>query len=145
MSKVSVRAAVLGDSDAIAYLMTQLGYPTTAEAMSTRLTNILADPDYITFVAESAQGIVGVVGISIGRLYEKDGLHGQLLALVVDETYRGQGVGARLVAEAERWLKKCRAQSVVVGSGTQRHDAHHFYRQLGYKQTGLRFAKRLSE
>lgn len=143
MSQLRIRSAALADSPAIARLMTQLGYATSADEMKERLRGILPLPDYMTCVAESEGKIVGVVGAGVGRYYEKDGAYGRLLALVVDESRRGRGVGASLVAEAERWLRGRGATSVVVNSGSRRGEAHRFYRRLGYAETGLRFVKSL--
>lgn len=143
MSQVTIRSATLADSPAIAGLMTQLGYPTSPDEMKERLLGILPHPDYETFVAESAGHVVGIVGLGVGRYYEKGGDYGRLLALVVDEGQRGRGVGASLVAEAERWLKERGVSAVIVNSGSRRGDAHRFYRRLGYKETGLRFVKSL--
>lgn len=143
MSHVSIRSAGLPDSSAIARLMTQLGYATSADEMKERLLDILLHPDYITYVAELEGEIVGIIGAGISPYYEKDGTYGRLLALEVDEKWRGRGVGALLVAEAERWLQERGVTWVIVNSGSQRSEAHRFYRRLGYRETGLRFVKSL--
>ena len=144
MNQVRIRSAILEDSPAIARLMTQLGYATSVDEMEERLAGILPHPDHMTYIAELEGEVVGMIGVGISRYYEKDGAYGRVLALVVDETQRGRGIGASLVAEAERWLKERGAPSVVVNSGSQRGDAHRFYRRLGYSETGLRFVKSLS-
>ena len=138
-----IRSAVLADSPALARLTTQLGYETSADEMEERLLVILPHPDYLTCVAELEERVVGIVGVGVGRYYEKNGAYGRLLALVVDEAWRGRGVGASLVAEAERRLRERGVTSVIVNSGSQRDEAHRFYRQLGYRETGLRFVKSL--
>ena len=143
MSQVRIRSAAPADSPAIARLMTQLGYATSADEMKERLLGILPHPDYMTYVAEAEGEVVGIIGSGIGRYYEKDGAYGRLLALVVDESWRGRGVGALLVAEAERRLQERGATSVIVNSGSQRGEAHRFYGRLGYSETGLRFVKSL--
>ena len=144
MNQVKIRSAILRDSTAIALLMTQLGYATSADEMRERLAGILPHPDYMTWVAESDAEVVGIIGAGISRYYEKNGVYGRLLALVVDERHRGQGVGASLVGEAERRLKEMGATTLIVNSGSRRGDAHRFYRRLGYRETGLRFVKSLS-
>ena len=144
MSQVKIRNACLDDSSAIARLMPQLGYPTTPDEMRERLEAILSNLDYITFIAEVRKEVVGMVGAGIGRYYESNGVYGRLLALVVDERWRGRGIGASLVARAERWLKARQATSIVVNSGRHRSEAHRFYSLLGYEETGVRFVKLLS-
>ena len=144
MSEVKIRNACLDDSSAIASLMSQLGYPTSSDEMKERLSAILSDSDYMTFVAEYRKEVVGVIGVGVNRYYEKNGTYGRLLALVVDEKLKGHGIGASLVTEGERWLKEREVSSIVVNSGKQRSDAHRFYERLGYEGTGLRFVKLLS-
>ena len=106
--------------------------------------SILPRPDYMTYVAELEGEVVGMIGAGIGRYYEKNGSYGRLLALVVEEARRGQRVGASLVAEAERWVREQGATTLSANSGSQRSDAHRFYRRLGYSDTGVRFVKSLS-
>jgi|ERR1041385_643932 len=96
--------------------MEQLGYPTSASEMLDRLNAILTDNDYHTFVAELAEGaasvtplsasqaqaveiaeprVVGMIGLRIGILYEKNGLHGH-------ERSGGYGVGGRSAVPGHR-------------------------------------------
>jgi GNAT superfamily N-acetyltransferase len=63
--------------------------------------------------------------------------------MVVDELFRGQGVGRQLIETAEAWLREQGISSVIVTSGSQRTDAHRFYQDLGFIETGKRFAKHL--
>jgi GNAT superfamily N-acetyltransferase len=60
---------------------------------------------------------------------------------VVDEKVKGHGIGASLVAEAERWLKEHKVTSIIVNSGKHRSEAHRFYGRLGYEETGVRLVK----
>jgi predicted N-acetyltransferase YhbS len=143
MSEIKIRSACLVDSSSIALLISQLGYPTSTNEMKQRLKGFLLDSNYLTLVAESQKEVVGVIGVGIFRYYEKNGMYGRLLALVVDEKRQGQGIGASLVGEAEGWLKEQGVKSVIVNSGKQRNQAHRFYQRLGYEETGLRFVKSL--
>ena len=121
--------------------MEQLGYPTAALEMEARLTGILPLSEYQTLVAERNRHIVGMIGLHLGRYYEKNGVYGQIVALVVEPEYQGQHIGSSLVLEGERWLKTRGVQTVIVNSGTHRQAAHRFYEHLGYQVTGIRFVK----
>jgi GNAT superfamily N-acetyltransferase len=81
--------------------------------------------------------------LRVGVLYEKNGLHGQVMALVVDRECQGAGIGSLLVEGAERWFRDKGVHSVVLGSGYQRTAAHQFYERLGFRATGKRFIKAL--
>ena len=52
MGEVKIREAAEGDVGALAALMTELDYLTSAEEMGRRLTGILANPWYFTLVAD---------------------------------------------------------------------------------------------
>jgi GNAT superfamily N-acetyltransferase len=143
MTSVSIRDAVMGDAGQIAELITELGYPTTPEAMRDRLALILADPRYATFVADRGGSVLGVAGCALGRYYEKDGLYSQLVVLAVSSSARGEGIGARLVETIEAWSSSKGARDVIVNSGLHRVDAHRFYERCGYSRTGFRFVKQL--
>ena len=142
---VVIRDAVLGDSEWISELVTELGYPTTPEAMQDRLRMILSDPSYATFVADAGDNVIGVAGAALGRYYEKDGLYSRLVVLAVSATARGLGIGGQLVEAIERRSLAKGAREVVVNSGLHRSNAHVFYEHCGYARTGFRFIKHLME
>jgi GNAT superfamily N-acetyltransferase len=68
---------------------------------------------------------------------------GRVSVMVVDEAYRGRGIGAQLLAEAEKRLTERGCEIVEVTSNVRRERAHHFYEQLGYERTSYRFMKKL--
>lgn len=141
-----LRQAGEDDASALAGLMSQLGYPTTPVEMAERLAPILAEPDYRTLVADvSGSGVVGMVGVRRSHFYERNGTYGQIVALVVDQAWRGKQIGTALVAAAERWLQGQGTTVVLVNSGLARTEAHRFYQRQGYEATGVRFVKDLTE
>lgn len=139
----TIRDAVLSDAEPVAALITELGYPTTPEAMRERLARILADPGYATFVADVDGSVAGMAGGALGLYYEKDGIYSRLVVLVVASGARGLGVGARLVEAVETWASGRGAREVVVNSGLHRGEAHAFYERRGYIRTGFRFVKQI--
>ena len=136
-----IRDARVGDAAALARLVTELGYPTTAPDMQARLATILGRADYATFVVERDGAIVGMAGATLGCFYEKNGAYVRLVVLVIDTVHRGSGIGEVLVRAVERWAERHGATEIVVNSRTERAAAHRFYERLGYRSTGLRFVK----
>lgn len=145
MDKLNIRPARMSDAKGLAQLMEELGYPTEVLQMEGRLQGILLHADYQTFVAEIGNAVVGMIGLHIGHYYEKDGLYGQIVALAVQQSFQGQGIGSALVAAGERWLKGHAVETVIVNSGNAPVDAHRFYEHLGYHATGIRFVKTIAE
>ena len=143
MTEITIRAAIKSDSPHIARLVSQLGYPTTETEMEERLQVLLPLPEYVTFVAVAQGRIIGLIGAYLGYALEFSGTYGRLTGVVVDESHRDSGVGKMLLDHMESWLKQRGARMVTLTSGSQRTEAHGFYRHLGYEETGLRFAKPL--
>lgn len=138
---VTIRNAGLSDSTAIAALMTQLGYPSTPAEIDTRLTRMLAHPDYTAVVAEDGSDVVGLVLAHLEHGLEYDAIYGRIMGLVIDERWRGRGLGKRLMQHMERWCKEQGASRIVLTSANRRVDSHKFYDAIGYERTGIRFAK----
>jgi len=138
-----IRGAAEEDAPAIADLLTQLGYPTSAEQARLRLARILPDPAWATLVFEGLGRMLAFGGIQVSASYEHDTPVARIVAMVVDEAARRRGVGGELVAALERRAASMGARKIVVTSASRRADAHAFYEKLGYARTGMRFGKEL--
>jgi GNAT superfamily N-acetyltransferase len=139
----TIRTATAADADALAPLMTQLGYPTEPAAMRARLERIDARPGYRTVVAERDGRIVGTAGMLLGIGWNDDHPWARVMSLVVTESERGRGTGAALLRAAEEWARENGADSLHLTASRHREGAHRFYERMGYEATGLRFVRRL--
>lgn len=140
----AIRTATPADTPALAALAEHLGYPSTETEMAARLARIFGRDDYETFVAEREGRVVGFVGVMHGPSYTYDPPYARLLALVVEPGERGEGTGAALVREAERWAREVGSASLHLTTALRREDAHRFYERLGYERTGARYLKKLA-
>ena len=140
---VTIRAPEAGDMEALADLMTQLGYETRASEMEMRMETILANKNYATFVAVSEGKVCGMIGTYTCYTYEHNSPSARILALVVSEKLRGRGVGEALVAAAEKDLAQKNIRRVAVNTRFERTRAHEFYEKLGYAKNGFRLVKEL--
>ncbi|MBD5798733.1 GNAT family N-acetyltransferase [Bacillus pseudomycoides] len=141
---MEIRKARLDDVHDLAMLMKHLGYPTTIEKMKVRLQNIFSHPDYYTLVAEENERVIGMIGLCTGILYTEDGIYARIIALVVDEEFRNQGIGKSLIEAAEKWAMEQGIDSICLNSGNreERHHAHQFYKCMGYVEKSTGFVKR---
>lgn len=126
------------DAAAAAVLLRQLGYPQDGEAaVAARLAAWTGDPSSAAFAAEAEGNVLGLIAVHVCPHFERDGSWGRIVALVVAEDARGQGVGGRLVAAAESFAADRGCERMEVTSSDRRQDAHEFYRRRGYTvQTG---------
>jgi ribosomal protein S18 acetylase RimI-like enzyme len=140
---LKIRDGKLSDAADLAALMCELGYETTGAEMESRLISILKDLRYKTLVALNDDKICGMIGTVSASSYLHNDLTGRIIALVVSRESRRRGIGARLIAEAEKNLIQRGITRVTVTARFEREKAHQFYEKLGYARTGFRFAKNL--
>jgi GNAT superfamily N-acetyltransferase len=138
--ELSIRRVAPGDADRVAVLLGQLGYPTTAPPVGARIERWLADERSVLLAAEIGGSVVGVAALHVIPFLEYDESRGRLVALVVDDTVRGKGVGRELVAEVEREARRLGCRELELTSRRTRPEAHSFYRGLGYQDSSDRSA-----
>jgi GNAT superfamily N-acetyltransferase len=132
-----VRPARIDDADALAQLATQLGYPSSREQVERRLGALLGEPGHVVLLAEAEPAgarvpqIAGWIHAYVKGTIESDPAV-ELGGLVVDEAWRGRGVGRLLMGYAERWARRIGCAAVTARSNVMRESAHAFYRKLGY-------------
>ena len=131
------------DAPALARLLGQLGYPTGVEAVLRRLERLRDSPTDRLFVAELDGEVVGLAGIHVSPSLEYDRDAAKVSAIVVDERHRRAGAGRALLAAVEEEARARGCELVFLTTAERRHDAHAFYRRLGWEETGRRFAKKL--
>src|SRR2546423_1914052 len=129
---VTVRAVEATDMEALANLMTQLGYETRTSEMQMRMETILANKNYATFVAVSGGKVCGMIGTCTRYTYEHNNPSGAIMALIVSEKMRGRGIGEALVTAAENDLAQKNIRRLAVNTHFRRTRAHEFYEKLGY-------------
>lgn len=143
-SAVKVRPAAEADAAALAALVTQLGYPSDAAQVLARLRRLEGNSDIRALVAEREGRVMGMIGLMVFPAFHRDGLHGYITALVVDEASRGGGAGAALLAAAEAWFAERGVTKVTLTTASHREKAHRFYERLGYEFNGRRYVKSLA-
>jgi len=143
VADVIVRAPEARDMEALADLMTQLGYETRTSEMQMRMETIMANKHYTTFVAVSGGEVCGMIGTRISYSYEHNSPGAAILALVISEKMRGRGVGEALIAAAENDLAQKNIRRLAVYTHFRRTRAHEFYEKRGYTKNGFRLVKEL--
>ena len=106
-------------------------------------TRVLLDPNQRTLVAEGYDEVVGTLVIAIlPNLAHGGAPYAIVENVVVDEEYRGEGVGRALMEEAVRRARSAGAYKLALCSNLARDGAHDFYRSLGLKESHLGFEVR---
>ena len=129
---VTVREVTRADDAAIGELLGELGYPSATD-LQTRLGSWLDVSERRLLVAVVCGDVVGMLGLVMTPRLESDGWWAQVVALVVAERYRGQGVGRRLVERAEALSEEAGCDTLFINSSRRRTDAHALFVRLGYR------------
>lgn len=134
--KLAIRAGRPADAEAIAALITRLGYEVDAAHVRSRMKGL-------SVLVAIKGDLVGAATTSITKVLHRPRPVGRISMLVVAEKQRGGGIGQALVEAAEERLRQAGCGLVEVTSNVKRLRAHAFYRKLGYERTGYRFARNL--
>ena len=103
-------------------------------------TRILLDQNQQTLVAEDYEDLAGTLVLAIlPNLAHGGAPYAVVENVVVDEEYRGEGVGTALMREAISRARQAGAYKLALCSNLEREEAHTFYRSLGMKQTHAGF------
>ncbi|MGY1410449.1 MULTISPECIES: GNAT family N-acetyltransferase [unclassified Luteimonas] len=133
------------DADDVAALLCELGYPCDEEDAARRIRTILDNDRQALVVARVEGAVAGLVALDFMYYLPLDTLTCRITALVVSASARGQGLGRQLLREAERRARTGGAARLELASGSQRTDAHAFYRACGFSDGTVRFIKRLGD
>jgi GNAT superfamily N-acetyltransferase len=129
---MKVRPATTADAVHISALCDQLGYPVSSEQVAQRIKAIHRQDDHTLLVAQGFNSsLLGWVHIYLCPSL-LTGLEAEIGGLIVDEGYRGQGIGKLLMRHAEAWSSEKGCQALRLRSNIIRVIAHTFYERIGY-------------
>jgi N-acetylglutamate synthase-like GNAT family acetyltransferase len=138
---LTIRDVRRGDARALACLIGQLGYQTSADSVVRRVERLRESEVDRLVVAELDGEVVGLASLHTSLSIEYDQPAAKLSAIVVDERHRRRGIGEALVAEMEAEASRRRCCLIFLTTAVRREDAHAFYQRIGFEETGKRFAK----
>jgi GNAT superfamily N-acetyltransferase len=139
-----IRSATGDDAEAMAGLLAELGYPTTASALPARLRAVEAEGGAVFLAVDSDGAALGLASVAAHAAIHADTPVGYITALVISAGARGQGVGRAMVSAAEQWARERGCVRLSVTSAEHRADAHAFYPRCGMPYSGRRYTKTLS-
>lgn len=131
---VRLKKITIKDAAAITSLIRQLGYESSITDTAQRIKSILPDPQHFAVVAEVDNKIVGWIHAFI-TVHLQSNSFAEIGGMVVEENFRGKGIGKKLIDEAEKWAIKQNINKLRVRSNTIRKDAHQFYLNRGFALT----------
>ncbi|HEX9982837.1 MAG TPA: GNAT family N-acetyltransferase [Thermoanaerobaculia bacterium] len=130
---LAIRPAADSDAEAVAHLMTQLGYPQDAAAAGRRLRAMAESPSHAVLLAVDGGEVLGCIHVFGALRLESD--FAEIGALVVDEAARGRKTGRLLVDAAVAWAAAAGWPQLRVRCNVVRTDAHRFYETAGFARS----------
>ncbi|MBP1988009.1 GNAT family N-acetyltransferase [Halolamina salifodinae] len=153
MADVSLRAATIGDADALAAAYRSayaenrdLGFPAKAESATAAAVREWVGEQQV-FVAETDEGVVGGVRLGTEDVAEQTSAGNQnasrsgddaatISRLGVRERWKGEGIGSRLLERAERAAREAGHTRVRLTTPDEHPFLPEFYHAHGYEITG---------
>jgi GNAT superfamily N-acetyltransferase len=142
---MNIRPMSHEDLPRVQELAKELGYSLKFGDLKNRYNALQEKMDHGLFVATDEEKLVGWLHVNIGPTSLLNGERVEIVALVVDESYRSGGIGKKLMEKAEGWSRSKNISTVFVRSNVKRDRAHAFYQREGYvlKKTSHAFVKEL--
>jgi len=105
----------------------------------------LAAPDQYYLCGVHGERLVGFCSLNVLNNLWLHGNMGHIDELVVDEEYRGLGIGTRLLQDISRIAAEMGCRRVELDSAHHRRAAHRFYERHGFADRALLFSKPLMD
>jgi GNAT superfamily N-acetyltransferase len=143
LDRLDLRNASPADADDVAALLQALGYPCDTDDAMERIALVLDNDRQALVLARHAGAVCGLVALDFMYYLPLGTTTCRITAMVVTPEAQGRGVGRQLLREAERRARTGGAARLEITSGSQRMDAHAFYKACGYSDGTVRFVKTL--
>ncbi len=139
---VTLRQAQAEDTAALVALLAQLfaieaDFAIDPEVQARGLALLRERPDAIMMVAEAGGRVVGMCTVQLTASTARGGLSAGVEDVVVDQAWRGRGIGHALLAAAEAWAGVRGAVRVALLADETNLPALDFYDRLGFTRTRL--------
>lgn len=143
--EIQIREVDLHDFDQVFGLLKQL-WPDKElnyAGMKKMFDHNAGAPGHFYIVAVTGPQIIGFCSLTIKHNLWQQALLGYLDEMVVEESYRGQGIGKKLVNRISEIALQQGCKCLELESSFPREKAHAFYEQLGFKKRAYHFSKTL--
>ena len=116
--KITVRKMFAEDAEAVNLLSGQLGYLLSKEQTLENIKVVLQSKMHTVFVALHKNITIGWIGATQAMMIEVMP-HCEINGLVIDEQYRGKGVGKLLIEKVRQWAKENGKEKLTLHCNTK--------------------------
>ena len=140
--QLGIRSAQIKDVNVVASLLAQMGYPQEISILSPKIEQLIADENEVFLVAEIDERVCGFISMHYVPQLAVKGDYARVSYFCVDENYRSQKIGQKLLSYVEELAQKRQCDRVELRSADYRKDAHRFYLNNGYIDSPKFFIKK---
>src|SRR5262245_58078587 len=131
--EIFIRTITEEDAEAVNLLSTQLGYTMPIEQTLANIKLVLGTNGHSAFVAVDENKIIGWIGVAVALQIESAPFC-EIRGLIVDEKYRGHGIGKLLIDKVKEWSRGTGNKTLRLRCNMIRTGSHLFYQHLGFKE-----------
>jgi GNAT superfamily N-acetyltransferase len=113
------------------------------EGMKKMFDHNLQSADHFYIVALFGPQVVGFCSLTVKHNLWVQGFLGNVDEMIVEESYRGQGVGRKLMKRITEIAIENNCKRLELESSFHREEAHKFYTELGFEKRAYLFSKAL--
>lgn len=110
--------------------------------MTVFLRGLQSDSQYLC--VELNRRVIGFCSFAIVNNFWQEGYIAYIYAMIVDKSFRGQGIGTELIKCAVDKAKQIGCKKIELDSGFPRENAHNFYKKNGFEKRAYLFSRDLS-
>lgn len=129
---VRIEPATGDHAEPIAEMWGLLGYPTTPAEVRRRLERLDPERNRV-WAALAGDEVVGWLHVLVSERLDQEPFV-ELGGLIVAPSWRGRGIGRRLLTAAEGWGRRRGCELFRIRSHEKRDEAHRFYERMGYRR-----------
>lgn len=142
---VLIRDSKIEDFNDVLYLFGQL-WPNkelnTNDLKTVFKRGLQSDTDkYIC--AEENSKVIGFCALAVVNNFWQEGQIAYVYAMIVDDSFRGKGIGTSLLEKAFDIAKSIGCKKIELDSGFPREKAHKFYEKKGFEKRAYLFSRDL--
>ena len=131
--EIFIRRITEQDAEPVNALSIQLGYAMPIEQTLANIRSVLETKGHNAFVALHENEIIGWIGVAEALQIESAPFC-EIRGVIVDENYRGKGIGKLLIEKVKQWGKETGNKTLRLRCNMIRKEAHLFYQHLGFKE-----------
>lgn len=130
---ITIREAIAEDAVEITMLSQQLGYIISEQQTLQNINALKQSKHHEVFVAVHEEKVIGWIGVSYHISLESPPLH-EIHGIVVNEQFRGQGIGKMLIEKAKQWCSNKGTDKLRLRCNIKRTGSILFYQKIGFTE-----------